>query len=468
MINQDKTIVLDPKEQKRRQFMLTGNTLQVLIVIALPLVFYNCIYQIFQFVDTLIAADMSAAVVSAVSFIQQLETMLMAIGHALAVGGGILIARYYGAGDMENVSKHISTIFFMGCIVAVAILVTFVTFATPFLRLMNMPEDLISVGTVYFRVVVTSLVMVFINTIYLATEKARGNTKKIMYYNFLVLFSKTALNIILVYFWKKDIVMLACATLVSHSILTVIAIVNLFSKKNVFRVSIKKASFKLKTLKPIIKMSLPIFLEKFVFSFGKAIVNSMAATYGSMIVGALGVSNRLGGLATTPPMGVQEAESTLVSQNVGNHNVKRALTFFKKSIIVNMTMAVVFLVTMLLCKNHLINLFSKGNPAFATEIAKIYQYEIYGSIFLAIATTVHGLLYGFGFTRIAMILNIARLFAFRIPVLWIIQNWTNLGSEGVGLTMFISNALYGISTVIAVIFVIIKIKKSNAIKQSVV
>jgi Na+-driven multidrug efflux pump len=179
----------------------------------------------------------------------------------------------------------------------------------------------------------------------------------------------------------------------------------------------------------------------------------MAAPYGSLIVGALGVSHRLGGCATTPPQGVQEAESTLISQNVGACNKKRAISFFFKTALVIMTMGVFFLILMFNCKEILINLFAKGNKDFAFEISKIYHYEIWGSIFLAAGTTIQGMLYGFGFTRLAMILNIIRLFGYRIPTLWYIQNMTNLGSEGVGLTMFISNALYGITTIITSIFV---------------
>ena len=467
MDNSKPQIILGEKERIRREYMLKGPALRVLIAISLPLVFYNCLNQCFQFLDTLIAADISSSVVSAVSFIQQLQTMLLATGHALAVGGGIIISRYYGAGDMDNVSKYISTLFFTGCSVALTILCIFVPLAKQFLIIMNMPSDLIPEGTTYFRIEICSLVAVFINTIYLATEKARGNTKKIMYYNLLVLFSKTLLTLLFVYKIKKDIIMLALATLLSHSVLTAIAVINLSSRKNVFQVSIKKMSFRWNVIKPIITLSLPIFLEKFVFAFGKAIVNSMAANYGSLIVGALGVSNRLGGCATTPPQGVQEAESTLISQNVGADNKKRAVEFFFKTALVIMSMGVFFLILMFNCKDLLINLFAKGNQEFAYEISKIYHYEIWGSIFLAAGTTVQGMLYGFGFTRLAMILNIVRLFGYRIPTLWYIQNMTSLGSEGVGLTMFISNALYGITTIITSFFVIRKlIKEIKAAKKS--
>ena len=113
MPEQEKTVVLSAKEAARREKMLYGKQLNVLFYIALPLVFYNSIGQVFQFIDTLIAADMSSEVVSTVSFVMQIEKMLQAIGSGLSIGGGILIGRSYGAGDMERVKKLISSIFFI-------------------------------------------------------------------------------------------------------------------------------------------------------------------------------------------------------------------------------------------------------------------------------------------------------------------------------------------------------------------
>ena len=68
-------------------------------------------------------------------------------------------------------------------------------------------------------------------------------------------------------------------------------------------------------------------------------------------------------------------------------------------------------------------------------------------------TSVMGLLYGFGKTKISMILNIVRLFVFRIPPLFLMMNM-NIGIEAVGIAMLISNALTGLtSAIVAILFV---------------
>lgn len=49
------------------------------------------------------------------------------------------------------------------------------------LRLMNTPEEFISIGSTYFRIELIALVITFFNNIYIAIERARGNSKRILY-----------------------------------------------------------------------------------------------------------------------------------------------------------------------------------------------------------------------------------------------------------------------------------------------
>ncbi|MDE7392591.1 MAG: MATE family efflux transporter, partial [Treponemataceae bacterium] len=374
--------VLGEKEAHRRQMILHGAPVRTIFTLALPLVFYNSLHQIFQLLDTLIAANMGAGVVSTVSFVAQIEVMLYAIGSGLSVGGSIIISRSYGAGDMTAVRAHISTLFFTCLAIGALILSLAVPFARPFLRLLRMPDDLLGEGTLYFMLAITGIIFHFINTVYLATEKSRGNTKTMMWCNMLVMVTKTTLNAAVILLMKGGAVsartamlLLPAATITAQLSLTVIALATLTSRKNPFRLSLRACTFHRTFLVPLANLSVPVFLEKFIFAFGKVVVNSMCAGMGSTVVGALGVSNRLGGFSTNPPAGFQEAESSLISQNLGNRNLARALGIFYRTLVINLIIAAAFFSAMMLCKDRIILLFARGDAAFAAEINAIYTYE---------------------------------------------------------------------------------------------
>ncbi|MBR1722848.1 MAG: MATE family efflux transporter, partial [Treponema sp.] len=267
------SISLSEKEVNRRKLMLSGNQLKAILTISLPLVFYASIGQIFQLIDTFIAANMSAATISTVSFVNQLEKMLMAIASALSIGGGVLIARSFGSGDMEKVRQQISTLFFTALFIGGVVLALIIPLMYPILKLLQMPQELLLQGTIYSSLVVVSVIFQFINTVFFAVQKSRGNTKIIMWGNLLVLFIKTSLNIITIRLIEHGMVdrsqgiyFLPIATISAHFVLTIIALINLTDKKNPFRLSFRHTRFNKTFLTPLTSLGLPVFLEKFIFA----------------------------------------------------------------------------------------------------------------------------------------------------------------------------------------------------------
>ena len=461
-------VTLGEKEARRRDMILNGSPVKTIFFIAMPLVFYNSLHQVFQLIDTIIAANMNAGVVSTVSFVNQIERMLYAIGTGLSVGGSILISRSYGAGNMEKARTQISTLFFVCLALGGMILALAIPLAYPFLRLLRMPEDLIGQGTMYFILTILNIIFHFINMIYLAIEKSRGNTKTIMWCNILVMTAKTAFNVVVIVLMKTGTVgintammLLPVATMCAESLLTIIAMKNLTSRKNPFALSIHHCAFRKTFIVPLTNLGIPIFLEKFIFAFGKVIVNSMCAAMGTTVVGALGVSNKLGGFATTPPTGFQEAETSLIGQNLGNKNLNRALAIFYRTLLINFCIGLFFFTIMQVFKHSIIGVFAKGDAKFAAEIETIYNYEALAGVLLAINSAVMGLLYGFGKTRLSTLLGVTRLFAFRIPPLYLLMRFTNIGIPAAGMAMLISNALAGITSSIAAVIFIRRIKSGR-------
>lgn len=451
---------LNKKDSIRRRFVLEENMWKVVLKISLPLAIYNVFTHLFSFLDTLMASHISSEVVSAVAYLSQIKTMITAVGSGLAVGGGIIIARYFGSGEIQKARKFVNNLMFLVISIGLVLLIGIIPFTRPILRLVKTPDELINVGTNYFIVEIVMIVLIFINNVYFAVEKAKGNTKIILNLNLLVIFIKIVLTAIFVYVLNFGVTMMAVATLISHLILTIIAMYNMLSIDNTFKLSIKDLDLSLEYIKPIIILALPIFVEKFTFSFGKVWVNSMSTYYGALVVGALGVSNNMGGIVTSLGNGFQEGGASIISQNIGNNNMERALDAFKKSLIINAINAGIGMLLMGIFMDNIINWFAKGDMVFAQEIKNIFKYEYYAFVTLAITASVMGLLYGLGYTKLSFVINFARLFVFRVPTLYILKEFTNLGSESVGIAMMVSNGMVGVLAIMISFFVIRKIKKT--------
>ena len=92
-------------------------------------------------------------------------------------------------------------------------------------------------------------------------------------------------------------------------------------------------------------------------------------------------------------------------------------------------------------------------------ITMVYRFEAYGAVPLGINAAVLALLYGLGKTKLTLVLNFSRVFLFRIPVFWFLQNYTDLGEASVGIVMMVSNISVTVMAVSVAAVVIARFRK---------
>lgn len=450
-------MVLSKEDAKRRDFVLSGNMWKVVLTICSPLAIYASLNLLFRLLDTMMASHINAQSVSAVAYLSQINMMLYSLGGGLAVGGGIKISESYGAGDYEKVKKQVNSLFALCGMCSLILLLCIFPFAPTFLKLANTPDELIQIGTRYFRIELFAMLIDFFNGIYIAVERARGNSRRILFLNLMAIAVKLSTTALFVYVLHGDITMIAVASLLSVLVLFAASLYNLRKSEDVFGISLHSISLSRTIITPILHLSFPVIIEKISFSFGKVVVNSMSTAYGVLTVGALGISNNMGGITTNPQSGFQQGGAAIISQNLGAKQPRRALDAFIKLLIINSILGVIGYTLTMLFLPFLSGLFASGDEAFRQLIVSVYRYEALGAVPLGITAAVMALLYGFGYTRISLLINFCRVFVFRIPILYFLQHYTSIGSKSVGIVMMASNTLVGIMSILVAVLVIRRI-----------
>ena len=440
------------KDEQFRQFALNGPPLWVILSTCAPLALFQSLQSIFTILDALMASYIGSDAVSAVAALSQITLMVTALGTGLSVGGSIKIAEAYGRGDDEAVSRRVSTVYFMAVLVSLAVALTLIPFAEGFLRLLQTPEDLIAVGVGYFRIEILTLVIKFFNTVYIAIARSRGRAKQILALNMAVILVKLGLSAFFVYVLHSGVMMIAVATLISQLLMLLIALASMARDDGAFRFARKNIHLKRETVAPVLNMSYPVTAEKMLFAAGKVIVNAMSGLYGGLTVGALGISNNIGGLTTSWHMGFTDGAAPLISQNRGAGKHRRNLQLYAWLVAVDVAIGVIGLLVVSRVLPWLAAVFAQSknsyDQTFCDMIVDIHKWEMLGYITLGVNSATIALLLGYGFSKRTMVLNAARVFVFRVPVLWVFQNCTNIGAEAVGMTMMISNVCTGLSAIV--------------------
>ena len=112
------------------------------------------------------------------------------------------------------------------------------------------------------------------------------------------------------------------------------------------------------------------------------------------------------------------------------------------------------------------NELAEGAAEFIELIKSIHRYDSLSIPSLAVNAAVLGVLYGYGKTKMTMVLNISRVFLFRIPILWYLQTFhKEIGAEAAGLSMGISNICIAIASIVCLALFLWKMKRDEKAKE---
>ena len=444
---------LSRQEAERREFVLNGSMHRVVPAICFPLVVYQGFNQLFKVIDNVMASHIGAVTVSAVAYLTQINQVILAVGGGLAAGGSILVSRYYGAGEFDYVRRLVNVLFGLCGILSVGILLM-IPVAPAVLSFFGTPDTLAEEGTGYFIIGLFDIVIVFFNNIYIALERARGNSKKILRLNIISIIVKFILTSVFVYVCGFGINMIAAAGIAANLCILIPGMRVFLFDSGPFSLHIPYVKFKKHTVQPVSRLSFPVITEKASFAVGKIAVNSMSTRYGAETVGALGITNNISGFVTSLQNGFQDGCSSIISQNLGAGTTKRALHAFRIALMWNLLVGVTGYTVTMLFLPQISRIFAPEDLQFAGLIAHIYRYEASGIIPLGANATFMALLYGFGYTRLTLCVNFSRVLVFRVPLLWLLQHFTDLGSESVGIVMMTSNILVTLlsGSIVAVVY----------------
>lgn len=138
--------------------MTQGTIWKQMVVFALPIFFSNLFQQLYNAADSLIVGNfLGSEALAAVSSSGNLIFMMIGLFNGIALGAGVVISRYFGAQDHENLRIGIHTDVAFGLIMSVVLTVLGVVLAPFILELMGTPETVMPESLKYFVFILQEL-----------------------------------------------------------------------------------------------------------------------------------------------------------------------------------------------------------------------------------------------------------------------------------------------------------------------
>ena len=133
--------------------MTSGPIWKRIIFFAIPLFFGNLFQQLYNTADSLIVGRfLGSTALAAVSSSGNLIFLMVGFFNGLAIGAGVVVAKYYGAKRYHIVQRTIHTIMALGLICGVVLTFIGVLAAPQILVLMGTPSEVLPNSITYFRI----------------------------------------------------------------------------------------------------------------------------------------------------------------------------------------------------------------------------------------------------------------------------------------------------------------------------
>lgn len=312
------------KKNKYEIDMCNGTLMDKLIVFAVPLMISGVLQLMFNAVDIIVVGQYSgsqslAAVGSTTALINIFTNLFIGI----SMGVNVLAARFYAAGQDQQMSETVHTAILVALISGVIMTFVGVGMAQWALEVMATPDDVIDLSTLYMRIYFLGMPFFMLYNYGAAILRAVGDTRRPLLFLIVAGITNAMLNVILVVKFHMAVEGVAIATVVSQLISCILVLRCLYQSESSYQLRFSKLRVNVSYLSQIFQVGIPAGIQSVVINFSNAMLQSSVNSFGSTAMAGYTAANNLLGFLYASVNSVTQACMSFTSQNYGVGKFKR-------------------------------------------------------------------------------------------------------------------------------------------------
>lgn len=400
--------------------LLEGSIWKGIVSFAIPLFLGNLFQQLYNTVDSLIVGNfLGSDALAAVSSTGSLIFLLVGFFNGIAMGAGVVISKYFGAKDYENLKKAVHTDVAFGLVAGLILMAVGMVLAPQILVLMGTPETVLPNSIAYFRTYFAGSLAFVMYNIVMGILQAVGDSRHPLYYLIFSSIVNVVLDLLFVGVFHLGVGSAAAATVISQAASAILCFVRLVRTKDVYQVHIKEIRFHPYILKQIIHIGLPSGLQNSLISIGNIVVQTNINKFGVMAVAGCGVYSKIEGFAFLPITCFAMSLTTFIGQNLGAKQYDRAKKGARFAILCSISLAELVGVIVYFFIPYLAAAFD-SSPEVIEIATKQAHTEALFYFLLAFSHCIAGIMRGAGKSTVPMFTMLASWCLIRITYITIV------------------------------------------------
>ncbi len=396
------------------KLLTVGDPKKVITTFALPIFLSQLFQQLYNTADALIVGQyLGKDALAAVGSTGSLIYLLISFFVGTSMGAGVVISKFFGAGDNDKVSRAVHTNVLLSFLCGVVLTVFGVLFTPTILGWMQTDAAVIDQASAYLVYYFAgALAMVMYNALK-GVMNAVGDSKRPLYYLIVSALLNILLDWLFIAVFGGGIEWAAIATTISQFVSAVLCLIQLLKKGTVYRLSFRKLRLSGDMLKEILQYGVPTGVQNSVIGFANVLVQSNINTFGDDAMAACAAYSKIEGFAFLPITSYSLALTTYIGQNLGAKEYDRAKKGARFGILTSVIMAEIIGVITFLGAPLFISIFN-SDP----EVVKIgtmqCHVEAFFFCFLSFSHCIAGICRGAGKATVPMMVMLSVWCVFRI------------------------------------------------------
>ena len=410
------------KKNKYEIDMCNGSIMDKLISFSLPLMLSGILQLMFNAVDIVVVGRFSGSeALAAVGSTTALINVFTNLFIGISLGANVLAARFYAAGKDEEMSETVHTSILLALISGIIMAVLGVIFARICLELMDTPDDVIDLSTLYMRIYFLGMPFFMLYNYGAAILRAVGDTKRPLVFLIISGCANALLNLFFVIVCRLGVAGVAIATVVSQYLALALVLICLMRLEGCAQLELKKLRFYPDEALRMIQIGLPAGLQSVIFNISNVMIQSSINSFGADVVAANTAAGNLDSFIYTACNSVYHASMTFTSQNLGAGRPERIKPVYRDCILTVLLIGVPMCALLYFFGRPLLGIYiAKDDPAYASVLASgMVRVTYMGMTYFVcgIMETCCGMVRGLGRSWMPMVVTIFGACVLRI--IWI-------------------------------------------------
>lgn len=352
--------------------MTEGAITSKLVAFSVPLIFSSVLQLMFNAADVIVvgrfAGDNSLAAVGSTA---SLVNLLVNLFQGLSIGTNVVAANYFGAGRKKELFQTVHTAMLLSVLSGLLLTALGVLGARVLLRMMQAPDEVLSLAAVYLRIYFGGITATMIYNFGSALLRAKGDTRRPLFILCAAGIVNVFLNLFFVIVLGMDVAGVALATVVSQCFAAALVVVILVREADGFRLELKRLHLDRDVFIRILKIGLPAGFQGIMFSFSNVIIQSSINSFGSAVIAGNSAGISIEGFVYTAMNGFSQGTLTFTSQNMGAGKTERIKRAVVVSQILVIFIGVVFGNAVVFFSRPLLGIFSRNPDVIAAGIQRL-------------------------------------------------------------------------------------------------